>query len=124
MKKLLLLLALICSTLLVHAQSKSDYEAIFYEFQKRYNKQDFKGVRAMFQQEVMIWDDKYAIPRYEEFGKILSAQFVGMDEGVAIMKVNFEKKGTKATGITIDDVGMLGTFRFNTSSPSIDKLIQ
>ena len=117
------------------AQSTTDYENVMSKFQKFYNEGRGDSINAMFGH---VWDQfKTSNPMWtnennasllEEFGILKSFKFIGIDEldpnKVYVFETIFSKAGAKTTSLTLDKNYALGTFRFITSSESIDELKQ
>jgi hypothetical protein len=132
MKQFLFLL--LFSPLVSYAQTDAEYDTKMGLFVNAYNKQQTDKICDMFRKTKIgeydcFW--KWAQSRndrYAEYGKIKTFAYAGIDitdpERVRVFKVVFEKKGTKAMSFTLDKKRRFGTFRFDTSSEDIDKMIE
>lgn len=70
-----------------------------------------------------MWPAGTAADIMEQYGKILSYKYLGVDErGVSLYKLVC-RKSTHAFGFTLDGEGKFGTFRFQTTSPQIRELM-
>ena len=113
-------------------QTKADYEHAMDRFVKYYNARQGDSIVAMWppnEKKTMthMWGDESVNDTYKDCGAITSYTYIGKDmkdpNKVAVFKVTFSKMGVKATSLTLDGK-YLGTFRFITRSPEIDKMLK
>ena len=117
----------------VAAQSKTDYENAIAKFQKFYNAGQGDSINAMFghvpddMKSHPLWTNNTNAERLKEFGILKSFKFIGVDNSdpnkVYVFKTNFSKAGTKTTSLTLYKDLSMGTFRFITTSESINDLL-
>jgi hypothetical protein len=119
----------------VAGQSKTDYENAMSKFQKFYNTAQGDSINAMFghipddmKSGRPLWTNDQNEARLKEFGILKSFKFIGIDNSdpnkVYVFKTIFSKAGTKTTSLTLFDDLSLGTFRFITTSESINNLLR
>jgi hypothetical protein len=131
MKHFLLLILLV--PLFSFAQTDAEYDTQMGFFVNAYNRQDTESICAM-SRKIRIdgyncfW--KWVTSKtdlYTEYGKIKDFAYAGIDvtdpERVRVFKVVYEKKGTRALSFTLQKNRKFGTFRFDTSSDEINKMI-
>jgi hypothetical protein len=105
------------------------------KFQKFYNTAQGDSINAMFghlpddmKSSRPLWTNYQTEARLKEFGILKSFKFIGIDNSdpnkVYVFKTIFNKAGTKATSLTLFNDLSVGTFRFITTSESIDNLIR
>jgi hypothetical protein len=113
-------------------QKKADYERVMNKFVKYYNAIEPDSIINLWpigdQANIRdMWNRNAIMRDFTEYGTLKSVMYLGEaddDKGVIIFKAVFSKSGTKAIGLTLDEKNHLGTFRFTTSSPGIDKLLE
>jgi hypothetical protein len=119
----------------VAAQSKTDYEKAMAKFQKFYNAAQGDSINALFGQgwdEMKktnpLWTNAKAAEYLKEYGKLKSFRFVGVDKAdpnkVHVFQTVFAKAGTRTSSLTLDEDNASGTFRFITTSESINELLR
>ena len=119
----------------VAGQSKTNYENAMAKFQKFYNAAQGDSINAMFghgwdemKLTKALWTNAKAAECLKEYGKLKSFTFVGVDKEdpneVRVFQTVFSKAGTKTTSLTLDEDYALGTFRFITTSESINELLK
>lgn len=119
----------------VAGQSKVDYKNAMSKFQKFYNKGQGDSINAMFghipedmKSSTPIWTNASNEARLKEFGILKSFTFIGIDNSdpnkVYVFKTVFSKAGTKTTSLTLFNDLSVGTFRFITTSESINNLLR
>lgn len=125
MKKILFILLLLSA--LANAQSKGDYDRTVAQFQKYYNGAMIDSLINMYsdiwgEHKSKLWSKEKLDELTLKYGAMKSYKFLAMDpnDSVMIYKVIFSKS-THAMGIQLASDKKLGTFRFHTSSPFIDK---
>lgn len=111
----------------VFAQAKKDYELVMRKFVEFYNVNDVDSVCTLFPADKdcfwrIVESDGSSI--LEEYGKIASYKYLGKTEDVTVFKVEFSKKETKAMSFNLDKNNKFGTFRFDTSSAEIKKMLR
>ncbi len=111
-------------------QQPSDFKKAMSRFQRNYNERNATAVQNSFaenwrKEAKQFWSTGNANRIYEKYGRMQSYQFLGFgkEDGVALFRVVCDKS-THAMGITLNDAGHFGTFRFQTSSPEITKMMQ
>jgi hypothetical protein len=133
MKLLALLIFLLPITLF--CQSQTDYENAMRKFQTFYNTGLGDSINAMFGYEPNgprppkpLWTNQSNASALEEFGKLKSFKFIGVDKSdtydVHVFITNFSKAGEQTTSMTLHKDKSLGTFRFITSSTGINDLLK
>lgn len=131
MKVLVLLLFLL--PLASNSQTKSDYEKAMLKFQTFYNASQGDSINAMFGREwdVMksvrpLWTNSKTAEYVKEYGQLKSFKYIGIDttdpDKVYVFETMFSKAGKKNTSLSLDKDFALGTFRFITSSESINAM--
>jgi len=118
----------------VAAQSKTDYENTMAKFQKFYNAGQGDSINAMFghipddMKSSPLWTNSKNEERLKEFGALKSFKFIGVDNSdpnkVYVFKTIFSKAGAKTTSLTLYKDFSVGTFRFITTSESINDLLR
>jgi hypothetical protein len=134
MKKAIFIFLLFVLPCAASAQSQVDYENVMARFQKFYNAGQSDSIQAMFsddwgttpEKRARLWRNGDGL--LKEYGKIKSMKYLGVeaedpDKKVRIFKV-ICTKNTHATGLSIDKMGKLQTFRFDTSSDGIDEMMK
>lgn len=118
------------------AQTQKDYEQTMASFVKYYNNKQGDSIARMWQPDPeqdawskKVWSSESIADMHKEYGKILSSKYIGIDTedpnpGLAVFKTQFSVAGSKTTSLTLEEGKYLGTFRFITSSPGIDKLLK
>lgn len=114
---------------IVH-KSETDYEKVMEQFKGYYNQQQADNIVNMFsnpEQMKGFMNSKMVDELMKDYGKLISFKFLGLEgdnkyEDVALFKMVCEKS-VHVMGISIDKDNKLGTFRFETSSTYIDKLL-
>ncbi len=118
----------------VSAQSKTDYENTMSRFQKFYNLGHGDSINAMFghvpeeMKSRPLWTNDENAALLNEYGTLKSFKFIGIDKAdpdkVYVFKTVFSKAGEKTTSLTLYKDYAVGTFRFITTSESINNLIR
>ena len=131
MKYLVLLFCM--SSLVVSAQTKRDYMDAMSRYVTFYNNDQMDSICAMFPKRQSgkfdcFWAQVQSSRRsLDEYGRITSYKYIGLDtsdlEPVRVFRVVFAKKGVKATSFTLHDDLKFGTFRFDTSSDEIERML-
>jgi hypothetical protein len=116
-------------------QSKTDYESTLAKFQKFYNAGQGDSINAMFghlpddiKSGTPLWTNEGNTSLLKEFGTLKSFKFIGIDRtdpnNVYVFETIFSKAGAKTTSLTLYKDHSLGTFRFITTSESINELLK
>lgn len=117
-------------------QSKKDYQAAMFKFQKFYNAGQGDSINALINKhmpEVMrsakpIWTNESASESLKKYGTLKSFQFIGIDqadpEKVHVFETIFSKAGPKTTSLTLFKNGDIGTFRFITYLDDTNQLVK
>jgi len=117
------------------AQTQVDYEQAISRFVSYYNHLRGDSIIKMFEHDEKsdewmkrTWGRDHLESMHKEFGIIVSYQYLGIDKedpnpGLAVFKTHFSRAGWKTTSLTLEK-GYLATFRFITSSKSIDKMLK
>lgn len=119
----------------VAGQSKTDYENAMSKFQKFYNAGEGDSINAMSKSSIQLatknnpmWTKEGNATALKQFGTLKSFTFLGIDKtdpgNVYVFQTFFSKAGAKTTSLTLDENSRLGTFRFITTSESINDLIR
>jgi hypothetical protein len=119
----------------VAAQSKTDYENAMAKFQKFFNAAQGDSINAMFghgwdemKLTKALWTNDNAAEYLKEYGKLKSFRYVGVDQKdankVHVFQTVFTKAGIKTTSLALDKDNLLDTFRFITTSESINELLR
>lgn len=132
MKYLLILLAAL--PLFSVGQTKSDYDNTMKRFVSYYNEGAADKICSLFpikknQPGSCFWKSSDS-PReqsvYERYGKIKNYEYLGIDETesekVRVYKVLFANAGEKVMSFNIKN-NKFGTFRFETTSDEIEKML-
>ncbi len=114
----------------VSSRSNTDYESVMEKFKTFYNKLKADSVDNMFSnpERMKSFLSAEELGRLQkEYGVMISYKYVAQDDGdgqqdVALFKMVFDKS-VHMMGISIDKNNKLLNFRFETSSPNIDKLL-
>ncbi len=124
MKKIFFILLL---PAVAQAQSKADYDRTVANFQKYYNGGMIDSLINMYsdtwgEQKSKLWSKETNDDLTKKYGKMTGYKFLAMEpeDSVMIYKVTFTKS-THAMGVWLQNDKKVGTFRFHTSSPFIDK---
>ena len=116
-------------------QTVKSYEQAMKKIQKFYNTKQGERINAMFEDDNShyrsarpLWTNAKAAELLKEYGRLESFKFVGIDttdpNKVYIFRTVFSKKGAKTTSFTLNKNNQLGTFRFDTTSDEITRLLQ
>lgn len=119
----------------VAGQSKTDYENTLAKFQKFYNAGQGDSINAMFghipddiKTTRPLWTNEENESMLEKYGTLKSFRFIGIDKSdpdkVCVFETIFSKAGAKTTSLTLYKDHSLGTFRFITTSESINELLK
>ena len=119
----------------VAGQSKTDYENAMAKFQRFYNTGQGDSINAMFghipddmKSSRPLWTNDENAARLKEFGTLKSFKFIGIDKSdpnkVYVFETIFSKAGAKTTSLTLYKDYSVGTFRFITTSESINELLR
>jgi len=109
-------------------RTTADYEQAIRKFKDFYNNDQADSIRNMFSDQFgehkkSMWPSAQLISIKKEYGEMKSFKWVGVDDdGTMLFKTEFTNS-THAMGIDLDEKNKLLNFRFETSSPYIDKLI-
>ena len=120
-----LLLVFFLSPFISKGQMVQDYKNTMLKFQKFYNASQGDSINAMFEQTPgnfmngrPMWNDVDIKSTINEFGRLKSFEFLGVDttdpNNVYVFETKFSKKGKKMTSLTLYKNKKLGTFRFIT----------
>ncbi|PQJ11754.1 hypothetical protein CJD36_008135 [Flavipsychrobacter stenotrophus] len=125
MKKIFFILLL--SPAMAQAQSKTDYDRTVANFQKYYNGGMIDSLINMYsdtwgEHKSKLWSKETNDELTKKYGKMTGYKFLAMEpeDSVMIYKVTFTKS-IHAMGVWLENDKKVGTFRFHTSSPFIDK---
>lgn len=132
MKGFLLLMLMLPA--MAAAQTKEDYKNVMAKFVKYYNNNQVDSICTLFPDEKSSgrecfykWANAKAPGMLEEYGPITDYSYLGKDETdhekVTVFKVDFSKKGTKAMSFTLYSNNKFGTFRFDTVTREINKML-
>lgn len=111
------------------AQNKADYENVVGKFMKFYNNGQPDSICNLFsdtwgEARNTLWTAEKLKDIKDKFGRMISYTYMtGKPGGLLLYKVVFEKS-THAMGLSIDKKCKLLTFRFKTTSYSIEKMLQ
>ena len=110
----------------------SVYVQVMRQFKVYYNAHNAEEIDNMFSdtwgdRKKSLYTTKVLDEQMKQYGKLISFKYMGQDEGdryqaIALFKMVFEKS-VHVMGISIHKDHKLGTFRPETSSPYIDKLL-
>jgi hypothetical protein len=132
MKQISLILLLVIISFTSFGQSHANQDAEMSRFRKFYNARMDDSIRNMFSEswanmpKEQLWSTGECTDLQKKYGEIKTFIYIGeMDDDptVKLYKVVTTKK-TYATGLSIDKNNKLETFRFDTSSPYINKLLK
>ena len=138
MSKLFFVLLLFIQPVIVFSQMKVNYEHTIAKFMKFYNTNDSKGIQQMFSAKDWgsLRDSLYPPEEIkslkENYGDMISYKFIelykpedgdGGGDGLAFFKTIFTKL-THMMAVTLNKQNEILTFRFKTSSPYIDSILQ
>jgi len=110
------------------ARSKAEYEQVMAKFKNFYNDNMVDSIVNLFSDPVdmrSFYTPQSQTGLMKDYGKIISFRYVAMEDSasdVALFKMVCERS-VHMMGISVDENGHMGTFRFETSSPHIDKLL-
>ncbi len=114
------------------AMPVSVYVQVMRQFKVYYNAHNAEEIDNMFSdtwgdRKKSLYTTKVLDEQMKQYGKLISFKYMGQDEGdryqaIALFKMVFEKS-VHVMGISIHKDHKLGTFRPETSSPYIDKLL-
>lgn len=112
------------SPLLSFGQHRKDYSEMVQKFVKYYNGNQSDSICTLFQARANNECFWLKTDNYSTYGEIINYKYLGIDpiEKVTIYKIQFKNKGTKAISFTLAN-GRFETFRFDTSSEYIQKLL-
>jgi len=139
MKKLLRILLLMCPWDVI-AQTQQDYEQAMTLFMKYYNNADTISICRMFRPDFRLHGCAWTRKRLEEYGKMASQEFVGIDSmskseiPVRVFKIRFSLAGVKPMSFSLrknpsvaSDPAELpylfGTFSFTDATPRIVQMV-
>lgn len=137
MKNILAALCLLIQPCIAFSQTQKDYENVVGKFMKFYNLNKPDSIINLYsdswgETKKKLWDVKKTNDLTERYGRMKSYKYLelyrdgtgdGGGDGLAFFKVVFTKS-THVMGITLDKQNYLLTFRFKTSSPHIDSLLE
>jgi hypothetical protein len=112
-----------------NAQRKTDYENVVDKFMKFYNNNQPDSICDLYADSwgdarKTLWTAEKLKKIKDEFGTMKSYKYMdGKPGDLLLYKVVFEKS-THAMGLSLDKKSKLLTFRFKTTSDSIEKLLQ
>lgn len=127
MKRLLILLFCIYF-IPVNAQNKVDYDNVVGKFMQFYNNNQPDSICNLFSDtwgnaRKTLWTAEKLKETKDKFGRMISYSYLSGKPGdLLLYKVVFEKS-THAMGLSLDKKSKLLTFRFMTTSDSIEKLL-
>jgi hypothetical protein len=127
--KILIILA-IALPLVSMSQTSSHYYEVMEKFKKFYNAGQVDSINALYghgwdsaKLRRPIWTNARAAEYLEKYGQLKSFKFVCIDkkdpDQIHIFQTVFSKKGSKLTGLTLDEDNKLSTFRFSTGITEI-----
>ena len=129
-----ILLLLLLAPFAAHAQPDARVDTQMDLFVTFYNQKDNDKICTLFPKKKRgeydcVWNwFRSKSDVWAKYGKIKSFAYAGVDtsdpEQVRVFKVVYKKAGTKALSFTLHDDGTFGTFRFDTSSDEIEKMIK
>lgn len=133
MKSLLFLLLFL--PFAASAQTEKDYQDVMDKFVRYYNADLTDSICTLFPERTerpgmeCFWrwaqQDGSSLKKY---GKIKSYQYLGKvtqdPEKVAVFKVVYAKKGTKALSFNLPENHKFGTFRFDTTDDEIAAMLK
>jgi len=112
------------------SRTTADYEEVMGNFKKFYNNQQTDSIVNMFEspEQTKDWFTKDMLDGLvKDYGKMVSYKYLTLTEvypdedyGVAIFKIEYDRS-IVTMGISLNKNNKMGTFRFSTSSPYIDK---
>ncbi len=116
------------TTAVTHAIN--DYIQAMDNFRASYNRSDAEAIRNMFSDDwgemrKYVWREDQNNELISDYGKLRSFKYIGRSneqDHVVLFEATFDKS-VHVMGIALDDKNKLETFRFNTTSPYIDKLL-
>ena len=116
-------------------QTVKSYEQAMEKFKKFYNAGQGNKINDMFEDDQShfklthpLWTNAKAAERLNEYGKLESFKFVGVDKTdpnkVYVFQTVFSKKGKQTTSLTLNKNNEIGTFRFDATSDEITRLLK
>lgn len=132
--KLLAILVLL-TPLAMAGQTADSYQQTMEKFKKFFNAGQGDSINAMFghhwdemKSTKALWTNARAEELLNEYGKLKSFKFVGVDKEdpnkVYVFQTVFSKKKDNITSITLDPDNKLSVFRLTTSSDEITRLLK
>jgi hypothetical protein len=131
MKQIVLIACLLPA--LAFGQSKAEAERVMSRFKKFFNAGQDDSLYYMFS----AGDRKYITRERSDanmqgqrksYGQLISFSYLGIDTEdrahVTVFKTRWSKKGDKTSSFTLDEEQKFDTFRLETSSSGIDKLLE
>ncbi len=112
-----------------YAQKKADYDNVVGKFMKFYNNDQPDSICDLFaiswgEARETLWTAEKLKKIKDEFGMMKSYKYMDSKPGgLLLYKVVFEKS-THAMGLSLDKKSKLLTFRFKTTSDSIEELLR
>lgn len=121
---------LLLITISAFSQSKADYEHAMNKFMTFYNHNQADSITNMFSDSwakrknlLMPMDEVLKLKK--QYGEMKSYKYIGItqEDTVTIFRTVFAKH-TQATGILLDKENKMETFRFETTSEEIEKMLK
>ena len=110
------------------SQTEKDYKQVMDKFVEFYNNDQHDSICTLFPADQCIWRNANPEEIKKKYGNIISCKYLGIakkdPEHVTIFKVVFKNMKTKAMSFTLDKENKFGTFRFDTSSDEIKKMLK
>ena len=129
MKKIIAAIALAIPTIAA-AQTQADYEHAVGKFIRHYNKYESDSIVNMWtdykDDMKRMWSKEELERLHKKYGEILSYKFMGRDtsdHGIRVFKIKGSKK-TFALSLTMGKHNELGTFRFDTLTNEIERMLK
>lgn len=121
--------------ILMSAQTTDPYQHTMEKFKQFYNAGQADSIAAMFGHELdemklsgSLWTKALMSELLTEYGKLEYFQFLGIitsdNQKLHLYHTSFSKKHDNATAFSLDSEGKLATFRFDTSSDEITRLLK
>jgi hypothetical protein len=120
------------ASVMADVKPTAEYEHVIEQFKNYYTRQSADSISNMFSdiwgaQKKSLFTAQYLSDILKDYGAMISYQYLDRDSGdgdndVALFKVVFDKS-VHVMGISLDKSNKIENFRFETSSPYIDKLL-
>lgn len=129
MKKLIFILCLLPLTTI--AQTKQDYMDVMSRYVSLYNEHAHDKICELFpedEERECFWKTIQPGNLFDEYGPIDNYSWLGPDKtdpdgGVRVFKITFRRKGVKAMSFSLIGDDHFGTFRFDTNSAEIERML-